>query len=90
MKNENENILDRISRISFTTAIIGLCTIGICPAFGVMGIVAPLVMKNKGAELSDETKSRNKKAVIAGVISLVMFVVDLIIIVFANSKLGWF
>ena len=47
-------------------------------------------MKNKGAELSDETKSRNKKALIAGVISLVMFVLDLILVVYANSKLGWF
>ncbi len=90
MKNENENILDKISRFSFVSAIIGVCIIGICPAFGVMGIVAPIVMKNKGAELSDETKSRNKKALIAGVISLVMFVLDLVLVVYANSKLGWF
>lgn len=90
MKNENENVLDKISRFSFVSAIIGVCTIGICPAFGVMGIVAPLVMKNKGAELSAETKSRNKKALIAGVISLVMFVVDLVLLVYANSELGWF
>ena len=46
-ENENENILDKISRFSFVSAIIGVCIIGICPAFGVMGIVAPIVMKNR-------------------------------------------
>lgn len=86
MKNKNENILDKISKISYASAIIGVCIIGICPAFGVIGIVAPLVMKNKGAALSDETKSRNKKALIAGVISVLMFVVDIVLVVFAKSK----
>ncbi len=72
-ENENENILDKISRFSFVSAIIGVCIIGICPAFGVMGIVAPIVMKIREQGFRDETKSRNKKALIAGVISLVMF-----------------
>lgn len=91
MKNkENETILDKFSKISFASAIVGVCTIGICPAFGVIGIVAPLIMKIKKADISDETKSRNKKAVIAGVASFVMFAVDLGLAIFANSKLGWF
>lgn len=89
MKN-NENVLDRISKLAFTTAIIGICTVGICPAFGVIGIVAPLVMKSKNAQLSKETKSRNKKAVIAGVISLFMFVIDIAILTFVGARLGWF
>lgn len=90
MKNKNETVLDKISRLSFTSAIIGVCTIGICPILGVAGIVAPLVMKCKGAELSSDTAFRNKKAFIAGIASLVMFVIDLIILAYANSKLGWF
>lgn len=90
MKNNNENILDRISRLAFTTAIIGVCTIGICPAFGVMGIVAPLVMKNKNAQLSRETEFRNKKAVTAGIISLVMFALDIAVLFILNLKFGWF
>ncbi|MDE6111666.1 MAG: hypothetical protein K2F65_07105 [Eubacterium sp.] len=90
MKNENETVLDKISRLSFISAILGVCTIGICPIFGVAGIVAPLVMKCKGAELSSDTAFRNKKAFIAGIASLIMFVLDLIILVYANSKLGWF
>ena len=81
MKNKNENVLDKISRLSFTSAIIGVCTIGICPILGVAGIVAPLVMKCKGAELSSDTAFRNKKAFIAGIASLVMFVIDLAILV---------
>ena len=90
MKHENENVLDKISRLSFISAIIGVCTIGICPILGVAGIVAPLVMKCKGAELSSDTAFRNKKALIAGIVSLAMFVLDLIILAYANSKLGWF
>ncbi|MDE5995762.1 MAG: hypothetical protein K2G56_02475 [Eubacterium sp.] len=90
MKHENENVLDKISRLSFISAIIGVCTIGICPILGVAGIVAPLVMKCKGAELSSDTAFRNKKAFIAGIASLAMFVLDLIILAYANSKLGWF
>lgn len=90
MKHENENVLDKISRLSFISAIVGVCTIGICPILGVAGIVAPLVMKCKGAELSSDTAFRNKKAFIAGIASLVMFVADLIVLAFVNSKLGWF
>ena len=44
---KNENILDRLSKIAFITAIIGVCTIGICPAFAAIGITVPLVMKRK-------------------------------------------
>ena len=47
-------------------------------------------MKCKGAELSSDTAFRNKKAFIAGIASLVMFVADLIVLAFVNSKLGWF
>ena len=90
MKHENENVLDKISRLSFISAIVGVCTIGICPILGVAGIVAPLVMNCKGAELSSDTAFRNKKAFIAGRVSLVMFVADLIVLAFVNSKLGWF
>ncbi len=47
MMENNENVLDKISKLAFTTAIIGICTIGICPAFGAIGIAAPLVMKHR-------------------------------------------
>lgn len=90
MKDNNDNILDRISKLAFNTAIIGICTIGICPAFGVIGIVAPLVMKSKKAQLSEETQRRNKKALIAGVISIIMFVIDIAVLTFVGSRLGWF
>ena len=89
-KNKNENVLDRISRLSFTSAILSLCTIGICPVLSIAGIVAPLVMKCKGAELSSDTAFRNKKAFIAGIVSLAMFALDLVILAYVNSKLGWF
>ena len=90
MKNKNENILDRLSRIAFITAIIGVCTIGICPAFAAIGITVPIVMKSKKAQISKETQFRNKKALIAGVIALGMFVVDLVLIIVLNSQYNWF
>lgn len=90
MKNKNENILDKLSRIAFITAIIGVCTIGICPAFAAIGITVPAVMKSKKAQISKETQSRNKKALIAGVIALGMFIVDLVLIIVLNSQYNWF
>ncbi len=87
---KNENILDRLSKIAFITAIIGVCTIGICPAFAAIGITVPLVMKRKYAQISKETQSRNKKAFIAGIISIIMFVVDLVIAIVLNSQFNWF
>ncbi|MEZ3420336.1 MAG: hypothetical protein K1V95_00120 [Eubacterium sp.] len=89
MMENNENVLDKISKLAFTTAIIGICTIGICPAFGAIGIAAPLVMKHKKAKLSKETQARNKKAVLAGIISLVMFVLDIVLLTVFGLKLGW-
>lgn len=79
MANKNDTIIDRLSRLAFTTAIIGVCTIGICPAFGAIGVTVPLVLKAKNAEMSAETISRNKKTLAAGILSLFMFVIDLVI-----------
>ena len=46
-----------------------------------MGITVGLVFKYKGAELDDKNKKRLRTARILGIISLVMFAVDIIIAV---------
>lgn len=89
MDNKND-ILERLSRLAFITAVIGVCTIGICPAFGAIGISVPLTLKRKGVQLSEYAQNLNKKAMLAGVISIGMFVLDLVLVIVLNSKFGWF
>lgn len=90
MDNKDYDIFERLSRLAFVTAVIGVCTIGICPAFGAIGISVPLTLKRKKAQLSEYAQNLNKKALFAGVVSLAMFVVDLVFVFVLNSKFGWF
>ena len=39
----NKTIIDKLARFAQTSAIIGLCLLGICPAFGIMAMVVPAV-----------------------------------------------
>ena len=89
MDNKND-ILDRLSRLAFITAVIGVCTIGICPAFGAIGISVPLTLKKKKVQLSEYAENLNKKALFAGVVSIGMFLIDLVLVIVLNSKFGWF
>lgn len=77
----NNNIIEKLSKFALASAIIGLCTLGVCPAFGVMALVVPYVFKSKGAQLSEHARSLCKKAQIIGCIDLVLFVVDLVLAV---------
>ena len=77
----NNDFFTKLSSLAEIMSIIGVCTLGINPAFGVMGITVGLVFKYKGAELDDKNKKRLRTARILGIISLVMFAVDIIIAV---------
>ena len=83
------NILEKLAKFAFVSAIIGVCTIGICPAFGAIGIAVPLAMNSKKAQISEETKSLNKKTLFAGTAALFMFLIDLILFLVLNAKFGW-
>lgn len=88
MKNKKTtDPIEKLSNFAFTMSIVGICTIGICPAFAAMGIAVPLVMKVKGARIPDHIRSKNKKAFIGGVIALLLFVVDIILIVAFKDKI---
>lgn len=77
----NSDIFTKLSKLAKIMSILGVCTLGINPAFGVMGITVGIVFKYKGAVLDDDNKKRLKTAFILGVISLVMFIVDIVIAV---------
>ncbi len=77
----NNDIFTKLSKLAKIMSILGVCTLGINPAFGVMGITVGLVFKYKGVQLGADNTKRLKTALILGIISLVMFVVDIIIAV---------
>ena len=86
MSNKNQDVMEKLSTFAFTMSIIGICTIGICPAFAAMGIAVPLVMKQKGVDISKQAQMNNKKAIIGGVIALCLFVVDVVLLLVFKDK----
>lgn len=86
MSNKNQDVMEKLSTFAFTMSIIGICTIGICPAFAAMGIAVPLVMKQKGVEISKQAQMKNKKAIIGGVIALCLFIVDVVLLLVFKDK----
>ena len=77
----NNDIFTKLSKFAKIMSILGVCTLGINPAFGVMGITVGLVFKYKGVQLEADNTKRLKTALILGIISLVLFVIDIIIAV---------
>lgn len=87
---QNKDLLKKLAKFAYITSIIGMCTVGICPSFGAIAIAVPITLKKKKAPMDDEIKKMNKKSLILGTISLVLFVVDVIVLSVLNSKFGWF
>lgn len=82
---ENPDTINRLCRFAFIMSTIGvltigILTIGICPAFGVMGIVVGAIFKSKNFPLSDLNEDRVKKAKFLGIVSLFLFVIDIVIL----------
>ena len=86
-QKQDVSVIDRLCRFAFIMSTIGVLTIGICPAFGVMGIVVGEIFKAKKFELSPLNEDRCKKAKILGVVSLLLFVVDIVILAIYLPKL---
>lgn len=72
----NNDILLKLSKFAFVSTVIGVCTIGICPAFAVIGLAIDIVFKQKKVELSHECQVKMRAARILGIAALCMFVVD--------------
>ena len=75
----NNDIVSRLSKFAMIMSILGVCTLGICPAFGIMGIAVGLVFRSKGVQLNAECKKKIKISNILGAVSLVLFVADIVL-----------
>lgn len=75
----NNDVVTKLSKFAMIMSIIGVCTLGICPAFGIMGIAVGAVFKNRGVELNDDCRKKIKISYILGAVSLVLFVIDIIL-----------
>ena len=84
--DKNPDVIDRLCRFAFIMATLGVLTVGVCPAFGVMGIVVGTIFKSKKFPLSNLNKDRIKKANFLGIVSLFLFVIDIILLVVFKSK----
>lgn len=84
--DKNPDVIDRLCRFAFIMSTLGVLTVGVCPAFGVMGIVVGTIFKNKKFPLSNLNKDRIKKANFLGIVSLFLFVIDIILLVVFKSK----
>ena len=75
----DKSILNKICNFSYVTGIVAICTLGICPAFAIMAITVGVVLNIKNVSLDKSMQRKLKIARILGIISLVLFVVDIIL-----------
>lgn len=87
---QSNDIIYKLARLAYITSIIGMCLVGICPSFGAIAITVPIVLKAKKAPMDEKIEKLNKKSLILGSISLVLFVVDLVVLIILNNKFNWF
>lgn len=73
----DKDLIEKICKFAFVFAIIGICTLGICPAFAFMSIAVCVVLKNKKVELTQECIKKLRISKILSIISLILFVVDI-------------
>lgn len=76
----DKNIIDKICGTAFTLSVIGVCIVGICPAFAMMAIAIDIVLRQKKVELEGLNLSKIKKARFMSVVSLVMFAIDMVLV----------
>ncbi len=70
---ENNDTVLKLSKFAMISSFVGLVTAGACPAFGLIGISVSAVLLMKLKDIDGDVKRRAKTAIIAGVISLLMF-----------------
>lgn len=75
----DKDVISKICNFAYIMGIVGVCTLGICPAFAMMAIAVCVVVKNKNVSLSQKDEKKLKIAKILSIISLVLFAADIII-----------
>lgn len=76
----NNDVIEKLCKFAFVSSVLGVCTIGVCPAFAMMGIAVGLVFKIKGVKTEELNKKRLTYSAILGAVALVFFVVDVILL----------
>lgn len=76
----NNDVIEKLCKFAFASSVLGVCTIGVCPAFAMMGIAVGLVFKIKGVKTEGLNKKRLTYSAILGAVALVFFVVDVILL----------
>lgn len=56
------NLVSKICNFAYASAIIGICTLGVCPAFAAVTLAVSAVMKNKKVEFDDKFAKKNKNS----------------------------
>lgn len=79
MENNNNEIVAKMSKFAKIMGIISVCTLGVVPAFGMMAIAVPIVFKKKNIRLDQNQSKMCKLAVILGIVSLVMFLIEFVL-----------
>ncbi|MGN1329503.1 MAG: hypothetical protein ACI4V4_07365 [Eubacterium sp.] len=75
----DKDTISKICNFSYIMAIAGICTLGICPAFGVMSIAVRLVLKKKNFQLGEKEQKKLKTANIISIVSFVLFAIDIVL-----------
>lgn len=75
----DKDLMAKICNLSYVMAIVGVCTLGICPAFGAMSIAVRLVLKKKNFTLEEKEQKKIKIANVLSIISFVLFAVDIVL-----------
>ena len=73
----DNKIITKLCKFAFASAVISVCTAGICPAFSMMGIAVGLVLKIKNVQLDDACRQKIKYSYILGAVGIVCFAVDI-------------
>lgn len=76
----NNDVIERLCKFAFITSVLGVCTIGVCPAFAMMGIAVGIVFKIKGVKTEGLNKKRINYAAFLGAVALVFFVIDIFLL----------
>ncbi len=76
----NNDVIEKLCKFAFVSSVLGVCTIGVCPAFAMMGIAVGLVFKIKGVKTEGLNKKRLIYSAILGAVALVFFVIDVILL----------
>lgn len=79
MENNSNELVEKMSKFSMIMGIVGVCLIGIVPAFGMMAIAVPIAFKTKNIELTQKQNKNCKLGLVLGLISIILFVVDFVI-----------